>query len=222
MKQIIFDLDDTLYSNKTMQIKREKAILKYLGENKIKYQELKKQNGTIASLKLLGIDKKQFFRIINQVKIEAEVDYKLIEIFKLIRKDFKTVILSNNSEYCVKETLNKLGIADLIDQIFTGEDFEESKPSEECFFMVKPGDICVGNNFEKDLKYPMKKGAITILIGESNKACFNIKNIYELEDCLSQIKKFPKNFSLFKSCVAGPRGSDQDLKIKTKEEQEIK
>ena len=63
--------------------------------------------------------------------------------------------------------------------------------------MIRQGDFCVGNNFEKDLKIPKERGAITILVGGENEsesgngyreecgeseADYVINNIYELEN----------------------------------------
>src|SRR3989339_347798 len=95
------------------------------------------------------------------------------------------VILSNSSKFCVKETLVQLGIFDLIDSYYSAQDFGKIKPCEECFFMVDKGDICVGNNFKKDLEIPKQKGAITIFVGGFHKdADKSIKNIYELNNFL--------------------------------------
>src|SRR3989339_386848 len=106
------------------------------------------------------------------------------EYFEL-KEDYKLVILSNSSKFCVKETLVQLGIFDLIDSYYSAQDFGKIKPCEECFFMVDKGDICVGNNFKKDLEIPKQKGAITIFVGGFHKdADKSIKNIYELNNFL--------------------------------------
>ena len=189
MRQIIFDLDDTLYDNKDMRKKREKAILKFLGNKKNEYLKLRKNNGTVKSLKILGIEKRQFFNLVNGVEILLKKDLRLIRLFKRLKKKFKIIVLSNSSDFCIQECLEKLGILYFIDECYSGEDFENFKPFKECFYMVQKGDICVGNNFKKDLEIPKQFGAITILIGDSKEADFNIKNIYELENCLEEIEK---------------------------------
>src|SRR3989339_569727 len=90
--------------------------------------------------------------------------------------------LRNNRE---KVILVQLGIFDLIDSYYSAQDFGKIKPCEECFFMVDKGDICVGNNFKKDLEIPKQKGAITIFVGGFHKdADKSIKNIYELNNFL--------------------------------------
>ncbi|KHO51471.1 MAG: hypothetical protein QT05_C0041G0005 [archaeon GW2011_AR13] len=95
------------------------------------------------------------------------------------------ISLSNSSKFCIKETLVQLGIFNLIDSYYSAQDFGKIKPCEECFFMVDKGDICVGNNFKKDLEIPKQKGAITIFVGGFHKdADKSIKNIYELKNIL--------------------------------------
>lgn len=190
MKQIIFDLDDTLYDNSLLRKKREEAILEFLGDKKEDYLELKKGYGTMESLSMLGFTKKDFFKLMNSVPIDLEKDLGLIALFEKIKKDFKIIILSNSSDLCIKESLKKLGIFDFIDVYYSSEHFENFKPCIECFFMVQKGDICIGNNFKKDLEIPKKLGAITILIGNSNdiSADYNLENIYQLENIIEKLK----------------------------------
>ncbi|VVB78459.1 Haloacid dehalogenase-like hydrolase [uncultured archaeon] len=189
MKKIIFDLDDTLYRNE-LRLEREKAILNFLDCKKEKYLELKKNHGTIESLNILGVNKKQFFDIMDNVPIEIKKDEKLIKILEKIGKNYELIVLSNSSEFCVREVLTKLGIIQLINKYYHGENFENQKPNEECFFMVESRDICVGNSFRKDLEIPKKLGAITILVGEKENpnADFTIRNIYELEKIMKSIE----------------------------------
>lgn len=186
MKKIIFDLDDTLYKSKDLREKRENTLVNHLGEKAKKYLELKKINSTLKSLELVGISKKEFYEIIGEVPIELQIDNKLKEILFSIKKDYKIIILSNISSNCIKKTLNALGILDLVDEYFGGDNFQGLKPSKENFFMVEKGDICVGNDFDKDLRIPKEKGAVTILISEKihPEADLTIRCIYELKDIL--------------------------------------
>src|SRR3989339_834960 len=163
MSKIIFDLDDTLYVSDELRNNREKVILDFLGDRAGEYFELKKENSTMKSLEILGISNLEFFKLMSNV----------------------TINLNNSSKFCVKETLVQLGIFDLIDSYYSAQDFGKIKPCEECFFMVDKGDICVGNNFKKDLEIPKQKGAITIFVGGFHKdADKSIKNIYELNNFL--------------------------------------
>ncbi len=186
MRKIIFDLDDTLYNSRALRAEREKAILEFLGDRKKEYLNLKKNNGTIKTFELMGIEKKKFFEIMDRVLIELEKDFKLIELFQNLKNKFKIIILSNNSYKTVRCTLEKLGINEFVDEFYSSEKIGFFKPSEECFFMINKGDICVGNNFEKDLKIPKKIGALTILLGNSCDADFNIYSIYELKELLDK------------------------------------
>ncbi len=188
MRQIIFDLDETIYIEKELRIKREQAILEFLGERKEEYNKLKENHGTIESLKLLNIKREKFFDLINKVPILLEKDLKLIDLIEKLKSKYKIIILSNSPNYCVYQTLEKLGILNLVDKYYSGESFKNPKPAKECFFMVQEGDICVGNNFKKDLQIPKQLGAITVLLGDfKDEADFSIHDIYELKELLDII-----------------------------------
>lgn len=183
MKKLILDLDDTLCSSKDLRNRREQAILDFLGEKTEAYQLLRKTNSTINSLKLLGVSRQEFYKIIERVPLFIKKDEKLIQLIKTLKDRYKLVVLSNNSRLLVCETLKQLGIQEEISESYSGEDFQNPKPSPEVFRIVQSGDICVGNNFKKDLEIPKQKGALTILISEKNNtdADYTIPSIYDLE-----------------------------------------
>tara|TARA_Y100000310_G_C20424969_1_gene688607 strand:- start:152 stop:736 length:585 start_codon:yes stop_codon:yes gene_type:complete len=190
MRTIVFDLDDTLYVNGELRAEREKAILKFLGKRKNEYYELKKEFSTLTALNKLGINKQDFFKVIESVPIIIEKDKKLIELFSELKKEYKLIILSNNSEFSVKTVLEKLGVLDFIDKYYSAEYFQEFKPAEECFFMIQEKDIAVGNSFEKDLKIPKRKGAVTVLVSDKGGfgEDFAITKIYGLKEVLNLIE----------------------------------
>lgn len=167
--KIIFDLDDTLYKEGELRERREKAIWDLLGEKVKDYLEIRKTKGTISSLEELGITRKQFYKLMESVPINLEKDNRLIELLRDLKKKHKLIVLSNSPRVSVGETLRQLGVLELIDEYYGGDDFKSNKPAEENFFMVETGDICVGNHFEKDLLVPKKKGAISVLVGDSEK-----------------------------------------------------
>jgi len=181
--KIIFDLDDTLYVSSELRQKRNDAILEFLGDKKNEFKELDKSFGTTGSLIKLGIGKEQFFSLMNEVTINLEKDEELIRILTKLKEKYSLIVLSNSSTPCVKITLEKLGISEIIDKFYSAEDFPNSKPAEECFCMVDKGDICVGNSFRKDLMIPKQKGATTIFVGgEHPESDFNINKIHEIEN----------------------------------------
>ncbi|MDP2924908.1 MAG: HAD hydrolase-like protein [Nanoarchaeota archaeon] len=183
MKQIIFDLDDTLYKDKRLREKREKAIIKFLGEKFNEYKILKKEFHTIECFEKLGYSRKDFFNIIDKVEINLKNDLKLQKILLKLHKRYRLIVLSNVSNYVVEKTLDKLGILFLIDEYYGGDDFSYSKPHKDCFFMISKGDIAIGNNFKKDIEIPKMLGALTILISKSNEifsADHIIKSIYDI------------------------------------------
>lgn len=190
MKKIIFDLDDTLYVENNLRKKREDAILNFLDNRKEEYFKLKeKKNGTIESFKLMGFSRQDFFKIMENVPIFLKKDNRLIEILNQLKKRYNIYILSNSSEKNVKETLNQLGILNLVNEYYYGEKFYNEKPAKECFFMVESGDICVGNSFKKDLNIPKKMGAITILVGSQNdEADYCIEEIYDILEVINKIE----------------------------------
>lgn len=183
--KIIFDLDDTLYVSPELRQKRDEIILNFLGNKKDKFFELRKSHGTIGSFIKLGIGREKFFELMNKTPINLERNEKLVNILKNLEKNYSIIVLSNSPAMCVKITLEKLGIIEIVNKFYSAEDFLNSKPAEECFFMVEPGDICVGNSFRKDLMIPKQKGAKTIFVGGKHpEADFNIDNIHEIEKIL--------------------------------------
>jgi len=189
MKKIIFDLDDTLYKSEELRDAREKAILELLGERAEFYISLREKQGTIKSLSEMGISRKEFFKIMESVEINLEEDFILREILQNLKKDYTLIVLSNISKLCIEKTLKALGILALIDEVQGGDCFINPKPHEATFSVVGRGDICVGNNFAKDLLVPKTKGAITILITEKpdSRADFNIRSIYEINKIIDQL-----------------------------------
>jgi FMN phosphatase YigB (HAD superfamily) len=188
--KLIFDLDDTLYKNEELREAREKAIHKYLKDKLPEFLELKKEYGTINSFKKMGIRREIFFEIMESVPIILKEDKELMNILKKLKESYKIFVLSNISSLCVKKTLESLGILHLIDEYYGGDNFVTNKPSKETFSMVEKGDICIGNNFKKDLEIPKEKGAIAILISQNScsKADYTIKNIYELPNLIERFK----------------------------------
>src|SRR3989339_249624 len=87
MSKIIFDLDDTLYVSDELRNNREKVILDFL-----------------------GISNLEFFKLMSNVTINLNQDLKLISLLEKLKEDYKLVILSNSSKFCVKETLVQLTI----------------------------------------------------------------------------------------------------------------
>lgn len=189
MRKIIFDLDGTLYTSKELWNNREKDILNLVGDKVDSYRGLRKTNTTTQSLLRLGIKREEFFNTLAGVDIPLKKDEKLRNLLLKIKETYKIIVLSNVPSVAVKKTLEKLGVLDLIDLFYGAENFKNSKPAEECFFMVDKGDICVGNNFKKDLLVPKNKGAVTIYVGSNPnyQSHFNIRTIYELEEVLKNI-----------------------------------
>jgi len=187
-RKIIFDLDETLYVDNSLRQRREQAILEFLGDKSKTYLELKKSRGTIASLSEMGISKEVFYNIIEKVEINLKKDKKLRKIIKNLKEKFEIIVLSNVSKNLVKKTLGIIGIIDLIDNYYGADCFSRQKPCTECFSMVKKGDICIGNNYEKDLEVPRSIGAITILIGKDDKRPdFCAKGIHKIEKIISKL-----------------------------------
>jgi len=189
MKKIIFDLDDTLYASKELRELREQEILKLVGNKVDDYEKLRKTNTTTQSILKLGIPRERLFEALNSVDVPLKKDKLLINVLKNLKENYELVVMSNSPSLAVRKTLNKLGISNLISDTYSAEDFPRSKPAEECFFMVSKGDVCVGNNFDKDLAIPKKMGAITIYLGKEPHpdAHASIKTVYEIESALEKV-----------------------------------
>lgn len=189
--KIIFDLDDTVYRSRQLRSSRERAILKTVGSKIKEYKTLKKTNTTTDSLEKIGIPREEFYKILESVPINLKKNIKLQELFRELKSNHKLIVISNSPKSCVLQILEKLELTKLIDEVYGGDSFKEPKPSYESFSLVEPGDVCIGNNFRKDLEIPKKKGAITILISkqENKEADFNIKSIWALESVLAGLGK---------------------------------
>lgn len=183
-------MDDTLYIDKDLRNQRENAIIRYLGEKTKKYFELRKSSNTINSLEILGISKNKFYEIIDSVPVNLKPNKELKSMLSRLKREFNLIILSNSSKEKIKEITKQLNIQDLFSEIYGGDCFFQVKPAEEAFFMIKEGDICIGNSFKKDLEIPKRKGAITILLSDlqNPEAHYTIRNIFELEQILDTIK----------------------------------
>lgn len=181
--KIIFDLDDTLYSDKNLREEREKEIHKLIKGKEKEFEELRKTCRTIESLNKLGISKNEFYGAMERVPINLSRDERLIKILKYLSERYKLIVISNDSCKLVKLTLEKLGIIDFFSEYYGGDSFVNEKPSEEAFSMVTSEDYCIGNNYKKDLLIPKLKGAKTILISDSKNenVDYVINNIYEIE-----------------------------------------
>lgn len=188
---IIFDLDDTVYRSNQLRINRERAILKVVGDKIKEYRELKKINTTTKSLEKIGIPKEELYKILESVPINLKKNTKLSGLFEKIKGKHKLIVISNSPKSCVLQVLQKLELISLVDEVYGGDSFKEPKPSDEAFSIVEAGDICIGNNFKKDLEIPKSKGAITILISkkENKEVDFTIGSILELENVLSRLDK---------------------------------
>ncbi len=192
MRRIFFDLDDTLYKSDELRMRRENAIQKFLEEEgKIgEYLFLKKQYNTIRSFEMLGISREKFYEILESVEINIPSDMRIKKILKNLSQKYHLIILSNSSEKLVHEILVQLEIKEFFIKILCGDKISHPKPHPEAFIEVRKDDIFVGNSFNKDLKIPKERGAITILVSESHHpgADFNIKKIYEISEVINQIE----------------------------------
>ena len=195
MKKIIFDLDGTLYDDNEVRKIREEAILKKVGDNLEKYKEYKKIHSTTKSLELIGISRSEFYELLINTKITLQKDEKLISLLKNLKNEYELIILSNSPKECVLDILTQLEITEFFSRIFSGNDFQNPKPSIEAFQIVSKGDICIGNTFKKDLMIPKEIGAITILVSEENNnypADYIIQKIHDLLEIIEKIKSNPQ------------------------------
>jgi len=188
MRSIIFDLDDTLYVNKDVRAARDIEIMNLILDRKEEFFAHKKSYTTTDSLLKMGISREKFLSALAKAPINLERDERLFEILDGLAKEYNLIVISNSPRFCVKETLYQLGVLHFFSEYYGADSFSASKPDLECFSLVKAGDICVGDDFKKDLKVPKEKGAFTILVGsDEGNPDYRIQSIYDLEGALKKL-----------------------------------
>lgn len=217
IKAILFDLGNTLYSNKEFDKQYPKRLIELLAKDKnisIEEAEIFLKNTKkkfddksdthitkVATMKALGYSRSQVHDAFCRNKPEEYLkpDPELKEMLERISQKYKLAIISNFRSTHSREILNALGVDNSLFSIIIGEDnVANIKPDPEPFnkaldyLKIKPGEaVYVADSPTKDLIPAKRIGFKTIHVSRKTEHCKHadetINEILELDDALKKL-----------------------------------
>ena len=188
IKCLIFDLDDTLYYEKTYVLEAFEEVCKYLSSkyrydyNKIYERciEILNQYGRGKIFNILceeyGIDEdiKKLVEIYRNTKPKLKLYKKSYEVFKFAKENnLKLALITDGCSKVQWNKIKALGLEEVMDKIIVTDDYGNGygKPHEKSYkevlnyFNLKPDEcIYIGDNPNKDFIGAKKIGMKTIRI----------------------------------------------------------
>ena len=200
---IIFDIDSTLYTNKTYASEQIDVQIRFIAdEMNMDYKVLKKQIESYRNEEALKTGQKQslgntliHFGIPLSKSIELrekllkpelyiKKDYRLRKVLERLKTKYKLITVTNNPYIPAFKTLVAIGIQDLFIDIISLDKSGVSKPHQRPFELASqkagsPWDRCisVGDRFSIDLEIPLKMGMGGILVT-------GVEEVYRLPEIL--------------------------------------
>lgn len=200
---IIFDIDSTLYTNKTYASEQIDVQIRFIAdEMNMDYKVLKKQIESYRNEEALKTGQKQslgntliHFGIPLSKSIELrekllkpelyiKKDYRLRKVLERLKTKYKLITVTNNPYIPAFKTLEVLGVQDLFIDIISLDKSSVSKPHQRPFELASqkagsPWDRCisVGDRFSIDLEIPLKMGMGGILVT-------GVEEVYRLPEIL--------------------------------------
>ena len=175
MKLIIVDLDGTLFDTKDVNYHAYKdAIAPYGYEMDYKYYcEFCNGRHYMDFLPQITTNDRDILETMHKVKKnaykkhlnKAVLNTGLVDIIRLMRKEYKTAVVTTASKENCYDILNQFGLVDLFDLILTHDDITNSKPNPEGFlkamdyFNVKPSETIIFEDSEVGLEAAEESGA---------------------------------------------------------------
>lgn len=175
MKLVIVDLDGTLFDTKDVNYHAYKdAIAPYGYEMDYKYYcEFCNGRHYMDFLPQITTNDRDILETMHKVKKnaykkhlnKAVLNTGLVDIIRLMRKEYKTAVVTTASKENCYDILNQFGLADLFDLILTHDDITKSKPNPEGFlkamdyFNVKSSETLIFEDSEVGLEAAEKSGA---------------------------------------------------------------
>lgn len=175
MKLVIVDLDGTLIDTKDVNYHAYKdAIILYGFNIDYKYYcEFCNGRYYMDFLPQITTDDTNILDEIHRAKKDAYKKYLkkavlnigLVDIIRLMRREYKTAVVTTASRENCYEILNQFGLINLFDLILTSDDIEKSKPDPEGFlkamkyFNAKPTETIIFEDSEVGLKAAERSGA---------------------------------------------------------------
>jgi FMN phosphatase YigB (HAD superfamily) len=201
---LIFDLDNTLYTNPAYAAFQEEVLVERLG------RELKLGPGVaaakIAALRAeraaAGLGATSLGRLFAALGIEIATsiawreecidpakwlrrDARLDHALGLLSKDYALALVTNNPRLTGEKSLEALGVRSRFRVLVGLDDTLAGKPAPEpfvktaCLLGVEPGRcVSIGDRFDVDLVPAMELGMGAILVG-------GVEDVYLLPECLA-------------------------------------
>lgn len=175
MKLIIVDLDGTLFDTKDVNYHAYKdAIAPYGYEMDYKYYcEFCNGRHYMDFLPQITTNDRDILETMHKVKKnaykkhlnKAVLNTGLVDIIRLMRKEYKTAVVTTASKENCYDILEQFGLFDLFDLILTHDDITKSKPDPEGFlkamdyFAAKPTETLIFEDSEVGLEAAERSGA---------------------------------------------------------------
>ena len=158
---------------------RASRIIKFYGESNITYKEAVKLN----DIYIEGMKEK----VVSRPNVLETIKY-------LYEKKYRIIIATNGPLIPLKEKLNKIGILEFVDIIFSSEEAGQMKPHKKFYerlfekAQIIPSEniLFIGDNLETDIKGGIENGLSTCWCNYNNEinkkysVTHEIKNIGEL------------------------------------------
>ena len=214
LKAIIFDLDDTLYSQKSFKLSGCKVVAEWLEKNE-QYDRNKSYDELLKIIDRYGPSYPFIFdRLIENLQLEKKLLPMLIDqfinhpptislydnvdtLFFEINKKYLTGLLTDGRHQVQKRKVLSLNLADKFDHIVYSDFFGLSKPAVELYVIFEKefnltGDelMYVGDNPGKDFSGAVERGwkTIRVLSGEFKNAPLSPPLTTDLEiDTVSEL-----------------------------------
>ncbi len=174
VKALVFDLADTLYASDSVKRLKVEAMVRFCLENdkglvekdvRAKYIELDSLSGVV---KYFGLDMKAFNKAIDDLDItDAGLipNDELAALLQRLHRSYHLVLASNASDAHVKQVLQKLGLDQVFDRIYTQGSMGVGKPDPKFFSNIaeslgfRPGAVVsIGGSLEKEVNAATSAG----------------------------------------------------------------
>lgn len=213
---LVFDIDNVLGDFSIIKEKRDVKHIESLSTLKnISFKEaenlldstknlLREKNifSTLEVLKFLGVKEDKYYDSLNSIEINDDfIESENVEdIIKRISDKFIIVALTNTPFFASKKTLEKLNIYGYFSRIYSIDETNLSKPSEEVYAKISNDfefdrGISVGDSIDKDLIPAKNSDFITVYYTEhlktddvvSDYVDFKVSSFLELGELLEKI-----------------------------------
>lgn len=197
IKLLIFDLDNTLYDEKSYVESGFKAVAKFLSASSEKFKEQEIYDALIQSFETNGrgknfddlkrkypeIDVAELVKVYREHLPKIIMPHDVLQCLKSLKESHKMALLTNGWPEVQKQKVAALGLEKIFDKIFYAQEdgLEFRKPHKRFFEKVlewsglSPEEILmIGDDVEADIIPATQMGMQTFLvekIGDFKKLC---------------------------------------------------